>query len=264
MDPVTSAAPAAQARHRHLAPVTTVARPGAGAGRFARATHTDGVRLVDAEPSLAEGLSPEELDFARRHLVVPAISIAPGRWEPGAELGEAMAVLVLDGMLLRDGITAGRPDVLCFGPGDFIDPRLLVDPSGTWKVLDAAEVALLDSRVVAVARRCPELFGRLVQRLFDGHAEQHVLAAVRSLPRVEERILALLGHHASRWGRVTRDGITLVFPVTHELLGRLVGARRPTVSLALSELRDQRLLGRLPDGRWLLPAGADEDVAPAA
>ena len=72
------------------------------------------------------------------------------------------------------------------------------------------------------------------------------------MPRVEERILALLCHLANRWGHVTRDGVTLNLPITHEVLGLLIGARRPTVSLALRALTDQNLLRRRDD-LWVLP-----------
>jgi DNA-binding IclR family transcriptional regulator len=40
--------------------------------------------------------------------------------------------------------------------------------------------------------------------------------------------------------------------LTHAELGRLVGARRPTVTLALQALREQGDLDRAPDGEWLL------------
>jgi hypothetical protein len=40
--------------------------------------------------------------------------------------------------------------------------------------------------------------------------------------------------------------------LTHRILGQLVGARRPTVSTALSELADRGELVRRPDGSWLL------------
>jgi hypothetical protein len=40
--------------------------------------------------------------------------------------------------------------------------------------------------------------------------------------------------------------------LTHRILGQLVGARRPTVSTALSELAERKELVRRPDGSWLL------------
>lgn len=211
------------------------------------------IRLLEVEPELAADLHGEELALAKRHLVVPALHVPAGACEPGEQVAGAMAVLIIDGLLVRDGVTLARPDVELFGPGDLLDPRLFeAGTATTWRALTPVSCALLDARVVAVARRCPAVTGRLVQRLFDGHREQHRIAAIRALPRVEERVLSLLSHQASRWGRVTPDGIALDLPVTHELLGRLVGARRPTISLAVGELREQGLLRRLPDGRWLL------------
>ena len=40
--------------------------------------------------------------------------------------------------------------------------------------------------------------------------------------------------------------------LTHRILGQLVGARRPTVSTALSELAERDELVRRADGSWLL------------
>jgi CRP/FNR family transcriptional regulator, cyclic AMP receptor protein len=68
-----------------------------------------------------------------------------------------------------------------------------------------------------------------------------------------QRILALLCHLALRWAHVTPDGVTLHLPLTHEMLGRLIGARRPTVSLALLALTDRGLVARRDEGIWLLP-----------
>jgi CRP-like cAMP-binding protein len=44
----------------------------------------------------------------------------------------------------------------------------------------------------------------------------------------------------------------LDLPLTHELIGRMVGARRPTVSLALAELAQAGTLVRRLDGAWVL------------
>lgn len=69
---------------------------------------------------------------------------------------------------------------------------------------------------------------------------------------IERRLLLTLWHLADRWGRVTRDGVRLDLRLTHELLGDIVGARRPSVSTALGALTRSRLVEPLPESRWLL------------
>jgi CRP/FNR family transcriptional regulator, cyclic AMP receptor protein len=217
------------------------------------------VRLLDADPDLARGLSGDELAMARRELVVPGHRVPAGRWIPEPDLSRAIGVLVVDGMLLRDRCGAGAGDVHLFGPGDLFDPRLLGD-DGSWRALVTTHVAMLDAGVAIAARRWPQILPALTQRLFDGHHESHRLAEIRTLPRVHSRVVALLSHLAGRWGHVTADGIALALPVTHEQLGRLVGAQRPTVSLALTDLREDGSVIRLDDGRWLLGASARTEV----
>jgi len=51
---------------------------------------------------------------------------------------------------------------------------------------------------------------------------------------------------------VSGDGVVVPLALTHRILGQLVGARRPTVSTALSELADRQELVRRGDGSWLL------------
>jgi hypothetical protein len=70
--------------------------------------------------------------------------------------------------------------------------------------------------------------------------------------RVEDRLHRLLWHLADRRGHVRADGIVLRLPVTQEQLGRLVGARRPTVSLALRSLRERGLVRRGDADEWVL------------
>jgi hypothetical protein len=47
------------------------------------------------------------------------------------------------------------------------------------------------------------------------------------------------------------DTITLALPLTHEILAKLVGAARPSVSTALGALAERDLLYR-EDGLWKL------------
>jgi CRP-like cAMP-binding protein len=56
---------------------------------------------------------------------------------------------------------------------------------------------------------------------------------------------------ADRYGRVHPDGVHLDLPLTHEALSHLAGARRPSVSGALTRLAAAGHLER--DGRrWVL------------
>jgi CRP-like cAMP-binding protein len=161
--------------------------------------------------------------------------------------------VVLDGILVATGRNFARPDIRLLGAGDTIDARALTGRDVACRVLEPARVAILDERFVMAARRWPALMIGLARRLFESQREEHTRAAICTMPRVEERILALLCHLALRWGRVTPDGISLTLPITHEILGALIGARRPTVSLALVGLTEQQLVQRRDDGTWLLP-----------
>jgi hypothetical protein len=68
---------------------------------------------------------------------------------------------------------------------------------------------------------------------------------------VDARVQALLWHLADRWGHVTLDGVVVPVRLTHDMIGRLVGAHRPSVTTALSELNREDRIARLPHG-WLL------------
>ena len=76
--------------------------------------------------------------------------------------------------------------------------------------------------------------------------------AVGHMTRVDSRLLVLMWHLADRWGKVTKDGIVIPLKLTHQVLGRIVGAQRPSVTTALKALTDRGALTRAGDGSWLL------------
>ena len=78
------------------------------------------------------------------------------------------------------------------------------------------------------------------------------------LPRAYARLLILFWLLAERWGRVARDGVHVTLPLTHEVLAMLVGAHRPTVTIALQRLTRAGLLTRERPDRWLLTNRAIE------
>src|SRR5690349_24973129 len=100
--------------------------------------------------------------------------------------------------------------------------------------------------------RFPEITAALFDRLSERSLRLATTQAISQLTRVDRRLKALFWHLAERWGRVSGDGVIVPLAFTHRLLGELVGARRPTVSSALSELTERGELVRRPDGAWLL------------
>jgi CRP-like cAMP-binding protein len=117
---------------------------------------------------------------------------------------------------------------------------------------DDAHVAVLDRRFMLGAARWPALMGAVMSRLADQQHRLAVHGAICQLPRSEQRTMAILCHLASRTGTVTPDGVLLRRPLSHQQIADLIGARRPTVSLALRSLQNHGLVRRRDDGSWLL------------
>src|SRR4051812_47714003 len=230
-----------------------------------------GIRLLEAQPDLADGLSPEDEAQARRHVVALLDSVEPGPWEPGSRYPSDPAffgLLVVDGMISRDVELGGRRCSELLGPGDLLRPwdydegdAASVPSESAWSVLEPSRVAVLDGRFARVACRYPELVAGLIGRTLRRSRWLAILLTISSMPRVDARVLSLFWHLADRWGRVTLDGVVVPVRLTHDMIGRLVGAHRPSVTTALSELTRAERISRLPHG-WLLRGDPPSMAAP--
>lgn len=80
------------------------------------------------------------------------------------------------------------------------------------------------------------------------------------LRRVDDRLHRLLWHFAFRWGHVDREGVVVPIHFTHQMLAKLVGAERPSVTRALGHLSETGLVTRRQDGSWLLLGEPPEQV----
>ncbi len=228
--------------------------------------------LLALDPELGAALSDEVLLAARRHALVPTIRLPAGSWR-AEEIRPAavrpFAALVVEGVVVREVLLGGTVASELVGPGDVVDldtpgDEALVPVSGRWTTSEAAIVAVLGDELLPALRGWPSVAAALVARAARRAARVEVQRGISQLPRVEDRLLALLGHLAERFGRVGVDGVVVPVALTHEMLGRLVGARRPTVSLALKHLDRDGVVLRRGDGAWLLAPGAlDHLAAPA-
>jgi CRP/FNR family transcriptional regulator, cyclic AMP receptor protein len=218
--------------------------------------------LLHLDPELGESLREDARRQARARLVAPVVELSSGDFDP-AEVAEAgagaFALMVSRGLVVREVELAGTPSAALLGPGDLLphDGRAegLLTFGERWRVSSRATVAILDERLLPGLQRWPSLGACLVVRAARQAARAAEHRAIAQLPRVDLRLRALLWHLADRWGRVGAGGVVLPLELTHDALGRLVGARRPTVTLALGELVRDGLVVRRPDGAWVLPHG---------
>lgn len=209
------------------------------------------VNLLEAEPDLADGLSTGEAAALRQHAVVPAIDLAPGPWspEPG-QVGpdRAFGLLVISGLLVREIRVGEASAVELVGAGDLVRPShddevsIIVHAESGWTVLEPARLAVLDQRVAALCGRFPRFVSNLLGRGTRRAGALTTHAALSHMTRVDSRLLLLLWNLADRWGRVAPEGVTIPMRLTHEMLAKLVGARRPSVSTAMSDLARRGLL----------------------
>jgi hypothetical protein len=219
------------------------------------------VRLLEADPDLGALLSPQRRGDAERELVVRTHRLGVGPWDVArltAASADHVGLLILDGVLSRELVVADHVSAELLGPGDLIRPwqggsrASLLPVDALWSVLSTMTVAVLDRRFAAEAARYPEITAVLFDRLSERSVRLATTQAISQLTRVDRRLKALFWHLAERWGRVSGEGVVVPLALTHRILGQLVGARRPTVSTALSELAERGELVRRADGSWLL------------
>jgi CRP/FNR family transcriptional regulator, cyclic AMP receptor protein len=168
--------------------------------------------------------------------------------------------LVLDGLLVREVRMNDRSLAEVLGPGDVLRPWEASNGAGgvevRWRALTAVRMAELDGAFTQAARHWPEVTIELAARGVRRADALAVQAAISHVRRVEGRLIHLLSHLASRWGRVTPEGVVLSLPLTHATLAQLVGARRPSVTAAFGELAREGTCIPRGQGTWLLSSSS--------
>jgi hypothetical protein len=214
------------------------------------------VRLLDLEPDLIRYL-PQEQRAEARTMLFPVARIAPGDFDVRAlfDQSNAFGAFLLDGMLVQRMRLGAHTGVRLLGPGDSMAITYLARSSllteSVCRAVLPARIALLGYDVLAATHRWPMLVAGLQARSAEQSERVMAQLMICQLPRVEERVLSILWLLAETWGQVTSRGTVLPLMLTHELIGLLIGARRPTVSLALRDLTEDGALLKQDTG-WLL------------
>ncbi|MGN6169086.1 MAG: helix-turn-helix domain-containing protein [Solirubrobacteraceae bacterium] len=233
--------------------------------------------LLDVDPELAAELDARMRIVARRSATVVTFLAEAGdldleRWLAITAGGPGL--LVLSGALVSYARVFDRVVAEIVGRGDLLQPRsngtgeAFLGCDLTWSTLQPTRFAILDVRFADQVRRWPQITHALLRRAERRLEQLAVQRGIAAQPRLEVRLLLLLWHLTARWGKVEPGGVRLPLPLTHNLLGRLVGAERPSVTHALKRLalagwingREDgwHLRGTLPE--HLVALGAGQEV----
>jgi len=227
------------------------------------------IRLLEAHADLRQGLDAQQAAAATARVVVRTVHLPEGRWAPsdfGSERAEQLALLIIEGLLSRTVTLGGRTVVELLGDEDLLQPwddhfePTSVPAEVTWTVLRPTQLAVLDERFAASVGLWPAISASLLNRAVarSGWLARHL--AILDQPRLDVRLVLLFWELADRWGTVAPDGISVPVPLTHQTLGRIVRAQRPSVTAALKDLRERRFLSRGTDGTWVIHGDALEQL----
>lgn len=221
--------------------------------------------VLDLDADLADELGPEPRRVARAAATATVIDVEPGPlamvdWLERA--GRGPGVLVLQGVLTLGVRVGDRLSAELAGAGDLLqplwaEPNQLLSCTVRWRALTPMRFAILDAAFARRVRFWPQLTHALLRRAGRRAVNLNAQRAIAAQPRLEVRLALLFWHLAGRWGRVEPGGVRLPVPLTHQLLGELIAAERPSVSHALARLAQAGLLDGHGD-EWHLHGTLDE------
>lgn len=222
------------------------------------------VYLLDADDDLAEELDIRTRFAARQLATARVLEADTGECDLEswfAAVGHGPGLLILDGLVAFDTRIADRTVTQLQGSGDLLQPPSrdvddMIERVASWRALSACRLALLDAEFTERVLPWPQIGHTLLRRTLRGAEDLGMLRAISCQPRLEVRLVLFLWHLAARWGRVEPTGIRLMLPLTHRLLGQLVGAERPSISHALGRLADAGLVSGTA-GDWHLHGSLD-------
>jgi hypothetical protein len=171
---------------------------------------------------------------------------------------------VLDGFLVRAVAFRNRFSAEVLGPGDLLHPkeddRSALGGEASWRVLRPLRLALLDESWSHRMAPFPGVAIALTGRAMRRSRRMAATVAIMQCRQLDARLHLVLWELADRYGRVGVDGVRLELPMTHDVLSRVAGAQRPSVSSALARLRAAGVVERTRRG-WLLRGDPPAELA---
>jgi CRP-like cAMP-binding protein len=231
---------------------------------FFTAAHTERVAVLDVDPELGQRLRGARLERAHQLSVARVLRRDAGLWEAKKDAAhgrDGLGLLVVEGVLVRRVGLEGRFGAELLSVGDLLQPaehdgeEATLPFEATWRVLSGLRLAVLDLDWMARMAPFPEVTAEITRRVMVRSRRLASMLAIAQHHRLEDRLRLFFWELADRYGRVGTDGVRLELTLTHELIGHLVGAHRPSISAALARLEQGGYITRR--GRsWLLLGAA--------
>jgi hypothetical protein len=223
--------------------------------------------LLDLDGDLADELDPDARRVVRAAATALTFEVEAGQLGLGewfAPVAGGPGLLLIDGVMALSVRVGDRVSAELVGGGDLLQPLTgqidqLLASHVSGRALTPMRFALLDRAFAKRVRFWPELNQALLRRAGRRVVNLDVQRAIAAQPRLEVRLALLLWHLAGRWGKVEPGGIRLPIPLTHQLLGQLIAAERPSVSHALARLAHTGLVTGHGD-EWHLHGSLEEQL----
>lgn len=230
------------------------------------------VFVLDVDPDLGGEIEPAERVIAAQACQGELLSLPRGPWPSAEEMADRddlIAFVIVDGLLARELSLQDHSMVEFLGLTDVVPPPvasgfLCLGAETRLTAVTDLSLLVLGQPFVRAAARWPALLTALHRRLELQRESLALQGVIAQLASARHRVLLMLWHLGDRWGFMTPEGVVLPWPLSHEILGRLVGARRSTVTIALRGLDAGGAVHRRDDGSWLLTRTAEQMISAIA
>lgn len=222
------------------------------------------ISLLETDPGLgryAGSAGRERLEQIR----VECVELRPGRLDLGhpafADVG--LGLVIVSGLLARRLAIAGGVGMNLYSTSDLIQPQVEVEhqrSSAEWLVLAPSQMVVLGEEFRQAVSAVPGFGMALLERAQTSEARAAAQLAILNSPRLEAKLCSLIWFLAEHWGDVDGDNASIRLDLTHQNLAMLVGAHRPSVSVALARLDSQGALRRA-GSRWTVRRGQADRAA---
>ncbi len=190
----------------------------------------------------------------RRHGAFVDLAAGRGLYLADEGIGRAGLLVVCAGAVLLEHDRADRRTAELAGTGDVL--ALDGVTTAVRGLRPTARVYALHSPLPRLLEDLPDVGVRLLAASLHRQRAHHRLLAALHLPRIEDRVLVVLGLAAERFGQRTATGVRMDLGLTHRQLGWIAAARRPSVTTAMGLLQRRGHVTLDEHDRILIDPGA--------